>query len=377
MFQSSDTESRYQSILDRKKRLEEERKNRIFDVKTRTIGIDKDGIDKQIEEKNRIKNQEKEREKQLDELEREMEQHISWLEQERQNARQQKLKSIDEYRKNCQRPEQRREFDLNDPDAFKKELPARISDDDPRLGPSTVQKLEGEDLSMNERSVAQQRQLSRWLRQQNRERKNREMQEQQEDRLLDEKQQEMDRKAYEMEQAVQKRRRNNEKADAQFNQNQAKERRRQEEQRKQRETMDRLEDIQNQMESDLLCERFDTTVSASDPYRFKPDNFKRLRQDQYDDIRSIQEQQREELQLRREEEKERERIWNMKKENERRKGLAMERKQARQQREQQRRLVEEQQRQAEEQRRRKKQLDEMYKNEVNDDFFSKFQTTTR
>lgn len=42
----------------------------------------------------------------------------------------------------CQRPEDRREFDLNDPNWKKKEIPARASDDDPRCGPSSAQKYD-------------------------------------------------------------------------------------------------------------------------------------------------------------------------------------------------------------------------------------------
>lgn len=41
-----------------------------------------------------------------------------------------------------QKPEDRREFDLNDPQRFKKLLPARLHDEDPRLGPSSAQKYE-------------------------------------------------------------------------------------------------------------------------------------------------------------------------------------------------------------------------------------------
>lgn len=44
-----------------------------------------------------------------------------------------------------------REFDLNDPDALKKDRPAREGDDDPRLGPASLQKFDGEDLQRQAR----------------------------------------------------------------------------------------------------------------------------------------------------------------------------------------------------------------------------------
>lgn len=50
---------------------------------------------------------------------------------------------INEFRKVFQRPEDRREFDLYDPDGMKKSLPIRLNDDDPRMGPSSIQKFEG------------------------------------------------------------------------------------------------------------------------------------------------------------------------------------------------------------------------------------------
>lgn len=51
-----------------------------------------------------------------------------------------KVKELDDYRKIYQRPEDRRDFDLNDPDHLKKSLPARVDDDDPRIGLSSAQK---------------------------------------------------------------------------------------------------------------------------------------------------------------------------------------------------------------------------------------------
>lgn len=39
-----------------------------------------------------------------------------------------------------QRPENRREFDLYDPAGLMKSIPARLTDDDPRCGPSSAQK---------------------------------------------------------------------------------------------------------------------------------------------------------------------------------------------------------------------------------------------
>lgn len=45
-----------------------------------------------------------------------------------------------------------REWDLNRPDHVKIDSPARIGDEDPRLGVSSLQKFDGEDLSVRGRA---------------------------------------------------------------------------------------------------------------------------------------------------------------------------------------------------------------------------------
>jgi hypothetical protein len=61
-------------------------------------------------------------------------------------ARRRQLEEIDDYRKAHQQAHQRRDYDLYDPLNLKKSLPARIGDNDPRTGASSLQKFEGEDL---------------------------------------------------------------------------------------------------------------------------------------------------------------------------------------------------------------------------------------
>jgi len=53
----------------------------------------------------------------------------------------------DEFRKLHQQAPTRREYDLYDPDAKKKDRPARVSDDDPRCGIASLQKFQGEDIN--------------------------------------------------------------------------------------------------------------------------------------------------------------------------------------------------------------------------------------
>jgi len=46
----------------------------------------------------------------------------------------------------------RREWDLSRPDGRKLDRPARVGDDDPRCGPASMQRFDGEDLSVSSRA---------------------------------------------------------------------------------------------------------------------------------------------------------------------------------------------------------------------------------
>ncbi|KAF8067303.1 RIBC2 [Scenedesmus sp. PABB004] len=55
-----------------------------------------------------------------------------------------------------------REWDLNRPDARAREAPARLGDADPRCGPASLQRFDGEDLEIGERTAAQREQCKAW-----------------------------------------------------------------------------------------------------------------------------------------------------------------------------------------------------------------------
>lgn len=73
-------------------------------------------------------------------------QQACYLERYCREQRRNALKEDDEFRKTAQQQSLRREYDLNRPDALKLDTPARCGDEDPRLGPASLQKFEGEDL---------------------------------------------------------------------------------------------------------------------------------------------------------------------------------------------------------------------------------------
>ena len=69
------------------------------------------------------------------------------------------VQSLNEFRKEHQRDIDRREFDLYDPDSKQKDLPARVSDEDPRVTQSGLQVFGGEDLMYEKRRSLQQEQM--------------------------------------------------------------------------------------------------------------------------------------------------------------------------------------------------------------------------
>lgn len=91
---------------------------------------------------------------------------------------------MNEFRGLHQQPESRREYDLYDPDALKKDRPARVCDDDPRCGAASLQKFDGEDLNNKARTNYQHEQMQDWLNRQMEEKRRAEATQKEADRLI-------------------------------------------------------------------------------------------------------------------------------------------------------------------------------------------------
>ena len=75
---------------------------------------------------------------------------------------QEELSALTSYWDSQKDPALRDTFDLSDPRALRKEMPARVGDDDPRCGPASLQKFDGEDLQYADRVKLQQKQMAEW-----------------------------------------------------------------------------------------------------------------------------------------------------------------------------------------------------------------------
>lgn len=141
--------------VDRKRLQERQRKERIFDTKSRIFGLDTVSLDEQVAAKQRQKDAESRRDREFEEIERKKAEELAELEREEMEMKRKVEEETNLYRQNCQKKEAAREFDLNDKDQLKKEKPPRVSDSDPWLSVSGAQKFAGEDLSHSERIKAQ------------------------------------------------------------------------------------------------------------------------------------------------------------------------------------------------------------------------------
>ncbi|XP_026806680.1 RIB43A-like with coiled-coils protein 2 [Rhopalosiphum maidis] len=148
---------------------DEERKKRIFNPTTRTIGIDKDALDKQVQEKKILREQEQAKHQAYSN--KLLQDCATSLQLDEQNKKKQKEIDLEilEFRKKYQAPETRREYDIYDPLQCRKSQPSRIGDDDPRITLSSVQRFEGEEGITKEQKAEQIQQQRVWLEMQIRE----------------------------------------------------------------------------------------------------------------------------------------------------------------------------------------------------------------
>ncbi|KAJ8969452.1 hypothetical protein NQ317_014600 [Molorchus minor] len=163
---TTDRDRREAAALEQRKQFEEERKKRIFNPRQRLIGVDLNILERQIEEKRQRDLEQKNIDRIFEEQRIKDDEVALALERKEQAERQKIVTEISNFRKNYQKFEDRREYDLNDPNLIKKQIPPRLYDEDPRLGMSSCQKFEGEDLQNEQRSKIQREEVKAWLDQQ-------------------------------------------------------------------------------------------------------------------------------------------------------------------------------------------------------------------
>ncbi|XP_015260937.1 PREDICTED: RIB43A-like with coiled-coils protein 2 [Gekko japonicus] len=366
------------AALQRRRYRELQRQSRLFDARTRMIGVDLEGLDAQVNDK-RI--QDATQRAWDDSIAAEMKQNdkIVCIVDQRQKKDTVNLeKALNEFRQNYQQPETRREFDLSDPQSLKKNMPARVADSDPRCTASGLQKFMGEDLNSENRKKYQQEQTREWLLEQQKDWANALADRKFADSLHDTHRLELDQKAMDLQRRDEETRRAICVATKEFNIKQAIESEEKKKLEKQQELEDDIAEISNLLKGDLLSENPQQAVSSFASNRVITDRWKGMSQDQLKEIRDVQLQQvLEKLRLE-EEERQRKAEWDRRRIQAARAELLYERHQQRQNRELRRALDNLNAQLSQDQKRRRAALDEeVYANFPSGQYYTQFNTTSR
>ncbi|XP_075066449.1 RIB43A-like with coiled-coils protein 2 [Mixophyes fleayi] len=321
------------AVLQRRQNAEQQRQSRVFNARVRTIGVDKQSLDVQVHDK---KIQKETEDKWHEAFDAQMVQgdKIVCLLDERQKEDIRNLnKTINEFRLCFQKEEDRREFDLYDPQGLKKDLPARVSDDDPRCSVSGVQLLMGEDLTESKRKRDQQEQLREWSLQQQWELAKALEEKKFAGSLYDTMRMELDKKAMDLQRMEEEARREICTFTKEFNRVQAEETLERRKLEKQQQEEDNSVEISNLIEGDLLSENPSQATSSFGPHRVVPDRWKGMSPEQLRAINNVQQQQLQEKMRLKEEERLRQAEWDRQKAQEARAMILLERQQKREERE--------------------------------------------
>lgn len=130
------------TMIEQRRTFEQERKKRIFNARERVIGVDKQALEQQIAEKEKLAQAKAEKEQKFLEYQEHVDAIVNAKEREVHMEKHRIFNEINDFRAKFQRPEDRREYDLYDPHGKRKDLPARLSDTDPRLTVSSAQKYD-------------------------------------------------------------------------------------------------------------------------------------------------------------------------------------------------------------------------------------------
>ncbi|KAI8838642.1 RIB43A-domain-containing protein [Chytridium lagenaria] len=280
-----------QAAITRRQKLDEDRKNRIFNPKTRSLGIDVSALEEQIRLKNEMKMVEKQRDLAFDRSMKYTNDILTMMDEHVSRTRREHLSDMNQFRKEYQKPEQGRDFDLYDPKAQFKDRPARIADDDSRCGVSGMQKFEGEDLGVDGRARQQKEQIRIWTEQQIYEKEMRRHMEMEEERNYEAYESLVTEKVSALNQAVKKARSDQAKSDKEINERLAALKIQKEREDKLKETEMNTREILNHMQGEFLTERPDV-FNIKGGHKVRVDLFKGITPDQKAAILQAQENQR-------------------------------------------------------------------------------------
>ncbi|KAM4035988.1 RIB43A-like with coiled-coils protein 2 [Anomaloglossus baeobatrachus] len=366
------------SVQQRRRDAEQQRQSRVFDTRVRTIGVDTEALDTQVHDKKIQREIETKRQEAFDAQMVQNDHILCLLDQWQKDDVRNLNAAVNQFRLQYQKKEDRREYDLYDPQALSKDLPPRVSDDDPRCSVSGVQRMMGEDLTEKDRKREQQEQLREWsLQQQQASAKALEDQKAAEN-LYDKMRIELDKKAIELQKMEEQAKREICVHTKAFNRAQAEESLERKKLQKQLEEEDNSVEICNNTEGDLLSENPAQASSAFGPHRVAPDRWKGMSPEQLTDVIGVQQRQIQEKMRLKEEERQRQAEWDRRRAQGARAMLLLERQQKREEQELRKAQDHVNLQLAQAHKAQKNYLDqEVFTNSPNDQYFAQFNTTSR
>ncbi|XP_058164910.1 RIB43A-like with coiled-coils protein 2 [Dasypus novemcinctus] len=363
--------------LSKRRQAELCRQTRIFNARDRIIGGDTEAWDVQVHDQKIKEATEKARHETFAAEMRQNDKIMCILENRERREKKNLCRAINNFQQNFQMPETRREFDLSDPLALKKDLPARQSDNDIRNTISGMQKFMGEDLNFHERKKFQEEQNREWSFQQQREQKNAQADHKFAEDLYTKTRLQFDETARHLQNLESATRKAVCVSVKEFNKKQALESAERKRREKSQEQEDNLAEISSLLHGDLLSENPQQAASSFGPHRVVPDRWKGMSQEQLGQIRITQKQQIQEKLRLQEEERQRDLDWDLRRVQAARATLLGERQQQRQQRHLRRVLDSCNLSLAQEKHLQEKNMKEVYTNAPTDDYFTQFNTRSR
>ncbi|CAH0397179.1 unnamed protein product [Chilo suppressalis] len=362
---------------ERRRQCELERRSRIFNARNRKIGVDLPFLERQVVEK-RAEIDEQQRRELAFARQMIKDSNLAVVLEAREREERRRINmEIDNFRQMYQRPEDRREYDLNDPDVLKKQLPPRASDGDP-VGLSSAQKFEGEDLAYEERRKLMAAQKNSWLEQQVQERKSAEEERKKAEAAYMMAIKARDARASELDQMERDCRYRLGQANLRYNEALAAEKKQLEQLMKEQEEADNTAEMYNHLTSDMLTENPDVAKSALGKNRAIGFMYKGMNEEELKKFYAAQKEQMAAAKAKREEQDKMEAEWQALAKSIQREVARLDIQDQRKRREIARQLLEENQVLALQQKEKEKYYREVvYNNNPTDEYYDQFNTTTR
>ncbi|KAF0883128.1 RIBC2 protein, partial [Crocuta crocuta] len=260
------------------------RQKRIFNARGRLVGGDTEAWDFQVHDRKIKEATEKARHETFAAEMRQNDKIMCMLEGRERRDKKSLCKAISDFQQTFQKPETRREFDLSDPLALRKDLPARQSDNDIRNTVSGMQRFMGEDLNFHERKRFQEEQNREWASQQQREQERARAAQRRAEDLYFKTRLQFDETAKHLQNLESATRKAVCAAVKEFNKNQATESVERKTREKKQEEEDNLAEISNLLRGDLLSENPQPAASSLGPHRVVPDRWKGMTREQLEHI---------------------------------------------------------------------------------------------